>query len=115
MSNCECKECLHYEVCLYKPCVGECPLYKSKSLFVELPCKYGDTVFQIHIKHKHIREVKVVGFHLGDFPDLRGHKRKQYLVCYGDYTLYHIDLDQIGKTVFLTEEQAKEKLKEEQK
>ena len=42
MSKCGCKECLHYDVCLYKPCVGECPLYKSKSLFVELPCRCKD-------------------------------------------------------------------------
>ena len=49
MSKCECKECLHESVCRIRefPSIEEilkdgCQHYKSKSLFVELPCKCKD-------------------------------------------------------------------------
>ena len=81
------------------------------------PCKVGDKVYQtIMLKDKtgFIVDRKVVGFHLGDFPDIRGHKRPQYLIVYHDATnaITHIDINQIGKTVFLTREEAEAKLKE---
>ena len=46
MSKCECRDCIHYEVCEYK---GDmlCDYFKDKSLFVELPCKVGGTVYCI--------------------------------------------------------------------
>lgn len=76
------------------------------------PCKVGDTVYEVLPKCGYIRSLNVVGFHLGKFPDLRGHKRKEYLVCYSDYSLTHIDIDKFGKTVFATKEEAEAKLKE---
>ena len=76
------------------------------------PCKAGDKVYEVLPKCGYIRSLDVVGFHLGKFPDLRGHKRKEYLVCYSDYSLTHVDLDKFGKTVFLTKEEAEAKLKE---
>ena len=52
MSKCECKECLHYDVCYdriefgethdFKGKNGDCDHYKSKSLFVELPCRCAE-------------------------------------------------------------------------
>ena len=51
MSKCECKECLHYEVCDKQKIINHtisksvCKHYKAKSLFVELPCKVGDNKF----------------------------------------------------------------------
>ncbi len=80
------------------------------------PCKVGTTVFQIvHLKDKtgFIVERKVVGFHIGEFPDIRGHKRGQYLIVHHDAsnTLTHIDIKQIGKTVFLSREEAEKALK----
>lgn len=76
------------------------------------PCKVGDKVYEVLPKCGYIRSLNVVGFHLGKFPDLRGHKRKEYLVCYSDYSLTHVDVDKFGKTVFLTKEEAEAKLKE---
>jgi hypothetical protein len=78
------------------------------------PCKVGDTVYTVIFKSKFIRSDKVVGFHLGKFPTLRGHARKEYLVCYNihTYSLSHIDIAQIGKTVFLTKEEAEKALAE---
>ena len=62
-----CKNCVHYEACkdkfagLYKICVDKpkkhlelnpnvekvCDHFKDKSKFIELPCKVGDTIYQI--------------------------------------------------------------------
>ncbi|MBQ8808640.1 MAG: hypothetical protein IJZ81_04970 [Clostridia bacterium] len=74
------------------------------------PCKVGDIVYEALPKCGYIRSLNVVGFHLGKFPDLRGHKRKEYLVCYSDYSLTHIDIDKFGKTVFLSKEEAEQAL-----
>ena len=119
MSKCECKNCIHEKVCRIRTYPSQygltgdaCDHYKDKSLFVELPCKVGDTAYCIITRAKYIQGHKVVGFHLGDFPTLRGHKRKEYLVCYSNYTLYHLDIEQIGKTIFFTKEEAEQKLKE---
>ena len=80
------------------------------------PCKVGDKVYQTVLfkdKTGFIVERNVVGFHLGDFPELRGHKRKQYFIVYHETTqsIPHIDIDQLGKTVFLTREEAEQALK----
>lgn len=70
-----CKNCLHYEVCqmhykqkceltyeterevrsamhkAQKAVDIECDYYKDLSLFVELPCKAGTTVYTVSLKH----------------------------------------------------------------
>lgn len=79
------------------------------------PCKVGDTVYEIVQSYGYVREVKVVGFHLGKFTTLRGHKRKEYLVCYSNGYLLHIRIDKIGKTVFLSREDAEKALAERSK
>lgn len=52
-----CEKCIHYEVCdLNRRMRGnnnplmydkECRLFKDKSLYIELPCKVGDTVYAV--------------------------------------------------------------------
>jgi hypothetical protein len=120
--------------------VGKCPLYKSKSLFVELPCEAGTPVYVI----ERCRCAKVENYRLGEC-----HKKKQHntpeifewvmklekgrrlarngfhsewietdkaVICY-KLRQKSFDLKKLtdfGKTVFLTEEQAKAKLKEVQ-
>ena len=123
--NCECKECLHYDVCcqwvkkesvdnINKVRKGKlsCPHYKDKSLFVELPCAVGDIVHRVSFVNKKVETLKVEGFnrnlaswkvhctHL--IPTWRGNKKEHI----------YFSFSQIGKTVFLTEEEAKAKLKE---
>lgn len=84
---------------------------------VILPCKVGDTVykcvFQKNGKGSFV-EYKVVGFHLGEFPNSRGQKRNEYLVIYHEVTdcISHLNLKKLGKTVFLTREEAEQALKE---
>lgn len=81
------------------------------------PCNVGTTIYEaIWLKKKkfsHFRECKVVGFHTGEFPDLRGHKRDNYMIVYYDCGhLGHIPYDKIGKTVFLSREDAERALEE---
>lgn len=88
---------------------------------IELPCKVGnavyETVFNRDKTFSHINTHKVVGIHLGDFPDLRGHKRQEYLVthCKMMNLLGRIPLNKLGKTVFLTKEEAEKALGEREK
>jgi hypothetical protein len=76
------------------------------------PCKVGDTVYKLTPNFGCIHTYEVVGFHLGDFPTLNGHKRKPYLVCYGKISssLKHIPIDEIGKTAFFAREEAEREL-----
>lgn len=84
------------------------------------PCKIGDTVYEAVFFKKsvfsHWVASKVVGFHLGDFPTLRGQKRKQYIVVWHSFPncICHIPLDNFGKSVFFKHqlEDAEKRLKE---
>ncbi len=79
---------------------------------VPIPCKLGQMVYEVvYVKNgtvSHINPMKVVGIHVGDFPDLRGHKRKSYLVVTHPTSdlLGRVPIDKIGKTVFMTKESA---------
>lgn len=127
-----CKDCLHDEVCqshcddqhnegcyscmfvacAYSDNAEECPYFKDKNHFVELPCKIGQTVYEVVFFRNgavsHISPLKVVGIHIGNFPDRCGHKRKSYLVVVYPTSeiLGRISLDKIEKTLFLTKEDA---------
>ena len=82
------------------------------------PVSIGNTVYELIVprygKSHHINKATVMGFRLGEFKDLCGHKRKEYLCVLYDTSPYitHIPLDKIGKTVFLTKEEAEQALKE---
>ena len=115
-----CKDCIHYNVCAINGidvedttfkkelCCGE---FKDKSRIIELPCNMGDTVY--HTTTFGICQLTVSGIHL--FWDKRKTRIKRYSYIVGlnnlDYT-YRLPLKEIGKTVFLTKEQAEAKLKE---
>lgn len=76
---------------------------------IKLPCKVGDTVF--YINGTLILEYEVVGFSID---------RTGAWLMYGEHYVdendrtysYNFETDKIGKTVFLTREEAEEKLKE---
>lgn len=90
--DCNCEKCIYYKACdfhfylkEYPP--NKCDLFKDKSRFIELPCKVGDTVYIIVNYHcsaefRHIAECKFI------------------------VSLY----DSLGKTVFLTKEEAEKAL-----
>lgn len=105
MRICECKKCVHYEVCnpyvatnINFPNVEKCDHYKDKSLFVELLCKMGDTVYQTD--GERIYETTI------DEIDLM---KDNIIYCTKNIWF---DKTAIGKTVFLTKEEAERKLEE---
>lgn len=82
-----------------------------------LPCKVGDTVYKCVFSKNgkgYFVEYKVVGFHLGEFPNSRGQKRNEYLIIYHEVTdcIRHLNLKELGETVFLTREETEQALKE---
>ena len=128
MSKCE--NCIHYDVCTLvmakakhlteqtvrkylnegNACTDH---FKDKSLFVELPCKVGDTVYYLNTQYhmalyrNTIYEAKVariVATSLG--VALVIHIRDESGCCEIP------DVKDFGKTVFLTKEEAEAKLKE---
>lgn len=109
-----CKDCLHYDVCesiskresfATLHCAEECPCFTYKSEWVHLPCKVGDTVYcfapcfdEIHhpklkVVESEIVEVRTIATVLG----------------------LNFDVDKIGKTVFLTREEAEKALQDMRK
>lgn len=131
-----CKDCLCVDVCKMRSdiisadCYPEilrkkfeeecnCPHFKDRSRFMELPCKIGEEIYEMVLNRdksfSHCNTHKVVGVHLGNFPDLRGHKRQEYFVthCKVMNLLSRIPLNKLGKTVFLTREAAEKALEEQ--
>ena len=94
-----CKDCLHYEVCYYHD-FEECEWFEDKSEWVHLPCKVGDIVYcfepcfdtdhypKLKVAEKEIVELKTIATVLG----------------------LNFDINSIGKTVFLTREEAEKAL-----
>lgn len=123
-----CKECIHFDRCkglykfdrLQKAVSKGCSYFRDRSRFVELPCKVGDTVYAywdmdnpcsnyLHVIEDFIidlvilvdRKNSVIGFRAGRTCEQNGRK------CDIEF-----DLKDIGKTVFLTREEAEQALKE---
>ena len=115
-----CKDCVHYERCKWNAATlrdagllvdftdddesasERCIFFKNKANFVELPCKVGTELF------------------LSDYLNFH-HRLKEYKFC-GDRIVIIIEcwewqrtctrfLDDFGKTVFLTKEEAEQALK----
>ena len=66
---------------------------------VILPCKVGDWVYKVH--YKEIRRHHVCQVHIGQTP------AQTFFSCYGEY----LGIEEFGKTVFLTREEAEAALK----
>lgn len=113
----KCENCIHNVICsadaYFKSiddCEKYCCHYKDKSLFVEFPCKVGTPVYFIEEEVENdddrvIFDGRVVSFI----------KQQNVVDMYCRYdvglTYYH-NIEDIGKTVFLTKEEAEKKLKE---
>lgn len=115
-----CKDCLHYEICdAYSPrdsyatlhCAEECVCFTDRSEWVHLPCKVGDIVYYFdgayYLKNKNNWEVKPIK--VTEFSTKIGRSGKLYpLSIIANGTRY--PLTSIGKTVFLTREEAEKVL-----
>lgn len=117
-----CEECLHYEVCslftkadganheyyTYANLSEKCECFKDKSEWVHLPCKVGDTVYEVTSRHTiseyRIRAVRVELFAVW----LEWEIEKGFV----DKSIDGVVSDEIGKTVFLAREEAEKTLGE---
>lgn len=142
MSKCE--NCIHYDVCTLvmakakhlteqtvrkylnegNACTDH---FKDKSLFVELPCKVGDTVYAI--SESRVEECRCYDISIGienlvetehncDYEckgcpfNSWGQDYSGEYSCQGEYGVWLFKFEDFGKTVFLTKEDAEAKLKE---
>lgn len=95
----KCENCICNPVCDHNKYGWEnCNNYKDKSLFVEIKCKIGDTVYQTDVERIYELEVFDVS--------LRNYKP------YYETESIDFDDDAIGKCIFLTKEEAERRLKE---
>lgn len=107
-----CKKCLHGVVCgASDDSTLICNHFKDSSRYIELPCKVGDTVYYIegayyNSKMQTVRPIKVT--EISWKCDRSGRDLGFALVAHG--TRYKFS--SIGKTVFLSREDAEKALKE---
>ena len=104
-----CKDCLHYEVC---DCAGEyqypqgyCKFFKDKSEWVHLPCKVGNTVycFAPCFDEKRQPKIRVTETKVVDIKTIATVPGMEF------------NVEKIGKTVFLTRDEAEKELEERKK
>ena len=105
-----CENCLYNKNCqfLLKPINGEverCAAFEDKSEWVHLPCKVGDIVycFAPCFDTDHHPKLKVVEKEIIEL--------KTIATVFG----LNFDIDSIGKTIFLTREEAEKALKDMRK
>ena len=129
------KNCIHYEVCnaergellsrINQGC-EQCKHFKDKSLIVELPCKIGKFVYadiNLFCKDCLREEVRKLDYICCDVINIRYDRNMKALIYLRplyrrDFSSrYHIFVPSsaIGTTVFLTVQEAQEKLKELEK
>ena len=126
----KCENCYHAEICKKYPNTGlppkmrderlgeGCEHFKDKSLIVELPCKAGDTIYEIippKGKQPYFITAVVCAVHIADGTRNHcNHKRTSYIVAECPNTKYvkKYVLSKFGKTVFTTREEAERALNE---
>ena len=98
---------------------GNCMFYNvPKEQIIVPPCKVGDTVYEINTnypKGPFINRFVIIAFHITSEKNILGHKKPSHAVVGVDYMpslTKRIYLENFGKTVFLTKEEAEAKLKE---
>lgn len=105
----KCENCLHYEACksmvnvieratMYSIAMRVCNNYADKDLYIKLPCKVGDTVYRNGYSFK-VEKIEIL-------------KDEKICKCgnHGTDDYMAFGEDDIGKTVFLTREDAEKKL-----
>lgn len=138
-----CKDCVHYEVCKYM-CFNEdvpfadpnlCINFHHQSRFVELPCEVGQTVYVITTKRPcyacyYCSDICHWDCHYEDRGDLIVKKAKVRFIKFEEINKILLEIEKgkdimqyaytcwftdIGKTVFLSREEAEKALKEREK
>lgn len=101
-----CKDCLHYERCysIYTQDMldmtnGECVYFTDRSEWVHLPCKVGDTVYTY--ESGQVKEWKIT------FCGKNSRNEYKFISCDDGFkNLFEFWNYYLGKTVFLTREEA---------
>ena len=92
---------------------------EEQGLLLRLPCKVGDTIFEIN--YKSLKEYKVTGFSYGrlmgqDEEDVMSENEILIHICSQNKDITGCFVaSKIGEDIFLTREEAEQKLKELQK
>ena len=105
----KCENCLHCEVCIFARQyrgTNKCPDFADKDLYIKLPCKVGTKVYALatpcggceHYNLSLEQSLKIC----------RNCEKQEIAECTFDNEL----IDEFGKTVFLTREDAEKKLEE---
>lgn len=110
-----CKDCLYYEACVnhytqgqLTMINGDCSTFTDRSEWVHLPCKAGDTLYEITSRNT-ISEYEVTAIRIELFNVFIDWKLTQGFV---DRYISDMPTGEIGKTVFLTREEAEKALEE---
>lgn len=98
----KCIDCLHYNTCIFGKCdiISGCPFYTAHSEWVHLPCKVGDLVY---------RPSKCLGVVQFVITSFNMYQSEMFFTDDSENIIY---LPDIGKTLFLTREEAEKALKE---
>lgn len=105
----KCENCLHYGVCTFAKqyeAADKCTDFADKDLYIKLPCKVGTKVYALatpcggceHYNLSLEQSLKIC----------RNCEKREIAECTFDNEL----IDEFGKTVFLTREDAEKKLEE---
>lgn len=111
MNEKSCKDCLHYKVCQYHideettMTTYECDNFADSSEWVNLPCKVGDTAYELFIHHRppFIKESTIEKIIV---------KPEGLRIKLSRNTMYETSISSLGKTIFLTREEAEKALEE---
>lgn len=120
-----CGNCIHYDVCMDYTTLKEsefaqnfkgsdilCEHFKPKSRYIELPCAVGDTVYEPQTLRNRIQAYNITtskwNGHYWWFSWILKERKGIFTNVEGFSSL------QIGKTVFLSKEEAEQKLKEKE-
>lgn len=112
----ECHKCLYFDMCGYlrnrlDPTI--CTFFQPKSRFVELPCAFGDVIYMLVTRKTTSYDFKRENGTLKMIKQRNQHifiKRTSFMKS----NFFKV-LDEIGKTVFLSREEAESALKEREK
>lgn len=86
----------------------------EKSFIIKLPCGIGDVVYEVQEVRERIQALQIIRIHIGLNNDIYFEwKLKDRGGIYQNISGFHIS--ELGEKVFLTKEEAEDKLKEKKK
>lgn len=114
-----CKDCIHYEACEWfgfiyvEEMADDCLRFEPKSRFIELPCEVGQTLWVVETANWQRTEWKVTEAKVSMLQQKADKSWKIRISIRS--SVYDVTLDEIGKTVFLSKEEAEKALAERRK